>query len=819
MEGEVSEDMVTSPQLSESKGDNRGNGAGKRRRDKIHKRSRWACDDCRGRKIKCDGKMPCQPCRLAHQECTYTFQRKSKYSGPLYVQELEEKVRSLESDNQNLATALQTVFPDINLQSPNLAETIRGHVHHTRKPDQRRHKTSAEMQQGLRTPERYSDPSHSPGEALETMIEAAGRLSIDEEGHYQYHGDFAGLAFLHQIDERCSQLLGVNHPKREPFSKTPLQQAFGSAIPSYRPNADPMIMFSLPPKLAAQHLTGIALGSASTLMNFIHVPTFNNLLARVYATKPENYSTEELAFLPLLYVTLAIGELFSGSHDEATSTGSLNQMRGVKWFRAGQALIDTANCRNMYSLQALVCIIIYLQSSALMHSCYSYISIAISVSLQMGLHRSEASTRLDPIEQETRRRVFWVLQTMETYVTTLLGLPTVLDDEDIDQELPSCIENASVHENGLIPNPAGPGPGPGCPMAAVVAHIKLLKIMRRMVKQIYPRTLRRGTGCAYRVNYCRIIKFEAELGEWFEKIPVPTQSESLQPETTRTQLLLRLAYAHVQMVLYRPFIIHVIRTAPSDPPEMRSFACASACIKAAMQIVWLVEELETRGLLISAYWFTVYITFFAVMALCMFIISNPDDPTVDDALRAAEKGRGILTRLAGESVPAEKCVASLGTLFDKISLLCLEHHQFRESVPTKPIIQPPPFALELPTFNLQQPPPPPRGINLPNNDSGIDINLNPPQNPNNPTTHPTSTFTEPDQYNSPHVYLEHAPHAMQQGGLLAMMYPPLDGFYAHPQQVPLPIPSPIYGMGGFASPTDNEYFPYLDAGWEGDEMK
>lgn len=136
----------------------------------------------------------------------------------------------------------------------------------------------------------------------------------------------------------------------------------------------------------------------------------------------------------------------------------------------------------------------------------------------------------------------------------------------------------------------------------------------------------------------------------------------------RTQLLLRLAYAHVQMVLYRPFILHVIRTGPSDPPEMRSFACASACIKAAMQIVWLVEELETHGLLISAYWFTVYITFFAVMALCMFIISNPNDPTVDDALRAAEKGRRILTRLAGESVPAEKCVASLGVSLFNLQL-------------------------------------------------------------------------------------------------------------------------------------------------------
>lgn len=121
------------------------------------------------------------------------------------------------------------------------------------------------------------------------------------------------------------------------------------------------------------------------------------------------------------------------------------------------------------------------------------------------------------------------------------------------------------------------------------------------------------------------------------------------------------------MVLYRPFILHVIRKTPQDPPEMRSFACASACIKAAMQIVWLVEGLESRGLLISAYWFTVYFTFFAVMALCMFIISNPDDPTVDDALRAAEKGRRILTGLAIESVPAEKCVALLEVSLSTVS--------------------------------------------------------------------------------------------------------------------------------------------------------
>jgi hypothetical protein len=54
------------------------------------------------------------------------------------------------------------------------------------------------------------------------------------------------------------------------------------------------------------------------------------------------------------------------------------------------------------------------------------------------------------------------IQTMETYVTTLLGLPTTLNDEDIDQDYPLCIGD-----------------------------------------------------------------------EWFQNIPLPAQSESLQPETLR----------------------------------------------------------------------------------------------------------------------------------------------------------------------------------------------------------------------------------------------------------------------------------------------
>lgn len=162
-----------------------------------------------------------------------------------------------------------------------------------------------------------------------------------------------------------------------------------------------------------------------------------------------------------------------------------------------------------------------------MHSCYSYISMAISVCLQMGLHRSEASKHIDPIQQEVRKRIFWIIQTMETYVTTLLGLPTTLDEEDIDQMLPTYEDSVTVDSDGLAQVPST--------IAAFDAHIRLITIMRRLVKEIYPRVKNFSSKSAepYRVSYTRVAKFETELEVWFQSIQALGVSEVLDPGALR----------------------------------------------------------------------------------------------------------------------------------------------------------------------------------------------------------------------------------------------------------------------------------------------
>lgn len=93
--------------------------------------------------------------------------------------------------------------------------------------------------------------------------------------------------------------------------------------------------------------------------------------------------------------------------------------------------------------------------------------------------------------------------------------------------------------------------------------------------------------------------------------------------------------------------------------HFKSYACGSACVKAAMQIVWLAEVLHSRGLLNVAHWFTVYILSFATTSLHFFVLGNRNDPTIEETAEAAEKGRRILESLAERSPAAQRCLKSL----------------------------------------------------------------------------------------------------------------------------------------------------------------
>lgn len=147
---------------------------------------------------------------------------------------------------------------------------------------------------------------------LESMVKAAGRLEIDEAGHMDFHGHSSGVAFLAHINSQFGNLLGGDSASLKNIRSTAFPAVFASpgSSASSSPDAGLQRTALLPPREIAKVLIDTCLDDACVLMRFVHRPSFNQMMDRVYDMDPGMYGEEENSFLPLLYLSLAVGCLF-----------------------------------------------------------------------------------------------------------------------------------------------------------------------------------------------------------------------------------------------------------------------------------------------------------------------------------------------------------------------------------------------------------------------------------------------------------------------------------------------------------------------------
>lgn len=193
----------------------------------------------------------------------------------------------------------------------------------------------------------------------------------------------------------------------------------------------------------------------------------------------------------------------------------------MKYYRSARVLLqDITECRDVTSLQALVFIILFLQASSNLSACYAFVGIALRSALRIGLHRHLKHAQIDTIEDETRRRVFYVIRQMDIYVSTLLGFPLLLSSEDIDQPYPSEVDDEYI-SSGMVLQPP---PGSSSFFVAFNAHTRLMEILAKITKYVYPmngsqRNPRGSLAQSYSVSYSRIKEIEADLHTWYERLP------------------------------------------------------------------------------------------------------------------------------------------------------------------------------------------------------------------------------------------------------------------------------------------------------------
>ncbi|RDW71274.1 hypothetical protein BP6252_07837 [Coleophoma cylindrospora] len=602
-------------------------------------------------------------------KCTYDQpSNRRRNPAPQYIEALEHRLQRAEA-------LLRTVLPNVDLNDPNVDAILQ--------QQQKTTNVTNSMQNGANTDTPIKLEPDAPDVACEeaklrSMIESTGQLDLDERGHWDFYGGSSGAMFLKRMREQFGSLLNTENsiaflprPARPvvlpAMLDSPKSNSMESPMESGLPNT-----VDLPSRDQAKILCTNALNCACALLRFVHQPTFYEMFDRIYDNSPESYGDEENRYLALLYMVLALGCMFNIDSDPLDEPMQMSYKtsidHGIKYFRAARGMMDITDCRDIVALQAVLFMILFLQSSANLSTCYSYIGIALRSALRMGMHRNIPG-KFTPIERETRRRVFYIIRKMDTYVSALLGFPQMLSSDDIDQDLPLEVDDEYITKDAVLEMP----PGKISLYAATNAHTRLMGILTKVIKYIYPikgleQSFHGNSKTSYVIGHAKIRDIERDLADWLDKLPM-----ALRPggegtsEVLRVQQLLRLAYAHVQMMLYRPFLHYVSSKAcVGRTVDDRSYACAAACVSVSRNVVHITAEMKRRGLLIGAYWFTMYTTFFSILSLLFFVLENPDKPGTTEILADAMAGKDALQGLAKRSMAADRCASALGSLFEQL---------------------------------------------------------------------------------------------------------------------------------------------------------
>jgi len=128
----------------------------------------------------------------------------------------------------------------------------------------------------------------------------------------------------------------------------------------------------------------------------------------------------------------------------------------------------------------------------------------------------------------------------------------------------------------------------------------------------------------------------------------------------RVRTLLRFAYAHVQLMLYRPFLHYVSpRLTAGKKIDDRYYNCAAAGISVSRNIVHIGIEIQKQAVLIGPYWFILYTEFFAVLSLVFYVLENPEKSGSAEILADAHAGRDMIAALAERSLAADRITNAL----------------------------------------------------------------------------------------------------------------------------------------------------------------
>ncbi|KAA1476288.1 hypothetical protein DENSPDRAFT_843202 [Dentipellis sp. KUC8613] len=543
--------------------------------------SQRACDRCRQKKVRCNGAQKpgrCSTCEAYDYECTYNEAAKKRGPSKRYVDTLEARLEKMED-------LLKKAYPE-NGDSPSKdggqrsqsADYARMTPPRGGGPPTTTHSSPG----GATEDQEFSDDCYEPSELVQHQLSA---LCLHPMSN-RFFGKSSGATLLQTALDLKSEYSGV---KQEPMGQLGgLRRRDAWAmhpweIASFQPR---WRGYTYPPPDLLVALIELFFANINIYMPLLHRPTFEAAVA-------DGLQYRDAGFGGVLLLVCATAAHFSD--DERVllpGTGEHWHSCGWQWFDQVQLThrsILAAGC--LCDLQIYALAVLFLHGCSPPHACWTTVGIGIRLAQDVGAHRQKMYSSTPNTEDELLKRAFWVLIVLDRWLSSILGRPLSISEEDYDVEYPiECDDEYWDHPDPEL-NFKQPADKPSV-MAHFTTFLRLTAIHSYALKTIYATNKSRvmhGYGGEEWEQHV-VADIDSQLNSWLDSMP-----EHLRWDPRREDDVflaqsgsLYSCYYYVQIQVHRPFIPSVRK------PSSLSFPSLAICTNAARSCAHLVDVVRKR---------------------------------------------------------------------------------------------------------------------------------------------------------------------------------------------------------------------------------
>ncbi|KAJ7050553.1 fungal-specific transcription factor domain-containing protein [Mycena amicta] len=399
--------------------------------------TRLSCAECRRLKLRCDRGVPCSSC--VKRGCGAICPDGSLTTGQgnrfvlASTQELHEKIAELAQRVRELEDGLRVSHSHISSDThPLLSDELL----RIKAPLQREVPALRNLPNQIK-----DDDDHNPD-----VVDAFGSLSINMSGGAKYFGTTANSWYFLQNETEEENESENNHLKslQNVLPAHILTRAAAFPISPVAPPAqdgDPLrtLFWYLPPGAKAAALRDIYFAHAAWMYAPISQESFDcDVYSQFYDPNAGPPTDQPLLAhrLALMFIVLAIGQLMD------TNEPAYN-LEAEKYHQLARAALFLHSFFDQPTINAVQCLFLmtYYLFLSDRHGTgsgarWAIMGIAVKVAQSIGLHRDSGRWKVDPVETQRRRELFWELYVYDSWGAWTLGRPTSFTLAHVDCKMP-----------------------------------------------------------------------------------------------------------------------------------------------------------------------------------------------------------------------------------------------------------------------------------------------------------------------------------------------------------------------------------------------